>query len=74
MFRFQYVSLINPNSKNLLSHGYQVLFKINSDTENQMYLLCNVADKYGLAVEIEKEGLIIIYRPMKKERHSIWSL
>jgi hypothetical protein len=66
LFHFQYVSLINPNAENLLSHGYQVLCKISSDIENQMYILCDVADKYALALEIEKDGLIIIYRPVKK--------
>lgn len=64
-FHFQYVSLINPNSENSLSQGYQVLFKINFDVEDQMYILCEVADKYALALEIEKEGLITIYRPKK---------
>ena len=64
LFRLQYVSLIDPNSKSSLSHGYKVLFKVNNDAENQMYMLCEVAGKYGLAIEIEKENLIIIYRPL----------
>jgi hypothetical protein len=49
----------------LLSHGYQVLFKVDFDKENEMSILYDVADKYGLAMEITKEGLITIYRPMQ---------
>ena len=65
LFRFQYVSLVNPDSENLLSHGYQLLFKLNFDTENEMSILYDVADKYGLAMEITKIGVIIVYRPMQ---------
>lgn len=45
LFHFQYVSLISPNSENLLSHGYQVLFKVDFDKENEMSILYDVADK-----------------------------
>ncbi len=66
LFHFQYISLINPNFENLLSNCYQVLVKTNFNKENQIDILCDVADKYGLALEKEKEGLVIIYRPEKK--------
>jgi len=65
LFHFKCFSLMRPNGDGLRSRGYQVHVKAYFDRGNQLDVMREIAKKHGLTLEIENEGTVIFYRPLK---------